>query len=273
MFSHTQSVLQQIRVKSLEDWANKIGIPGGVLYFVSMFIYPAFISGGKWSHVHAVWETWQTFNAAMLAFLASLIALNISRVKEENQRKREFFAARAFLPAAFNALSTYFRQSASYLAKCWDKDLNRTAPAPSVDYRQVFADCIRHATPEVGQYLSDLLGKLQIHEARLEDMSEGGTSGDQYNLIAYLYSLGDMKVLVNKQYQFARGKEPFNQTPAQWSDFENAYRNLELEIPEYEMDERMTLEAFTKRAIERRTKQNELNQPAPSQQAKTGHRR
>lgn len=241
--------------KNLEDVVNWLGIPSVALYVYSMLIHPWIDGHGSWVHVQAVWDKWQTFNAALLAFLASLVALNISRIKEEKQRERDFLASKAFLPAAFSELSLYFKASATTLERIWETGVaGVVAPAPPNVYRDVFKDCIRHATPEIGEYLADILVKLQIHEARLENTTQGTLAADRHTLISYLYSLGHLKVLIDKQYEFARGDAQFDRIAANWDDFRNAYSILGLHLEDYEIDERWTLKAVTERAIERRGK-------------------
>jgi len=243
---------------NLEDWANWVGIPGVALYVCSMLIYPWVEGQGSWAHVHEVWDKWQTFNAAALAFLASLIALNLSRIKDEKQRERDFLASKAFLPSAFSELSVYFKSSASILAHIWESGVaGIVAPTPPSAYRDAFKDCIRHATPEGGEHLTAILVKLQIHEARLGDAARSASAADKYALISYLFALGELKVLVDKQYEFARGEAPFDGIPASWDDFKNAYGILDLHLEDYEVDEKWTLKAVTQRALERRDKQDQ----------------
>lgn len=237
----------------LERLANWIGIPGLSLYVWSMLLYPWIKGQGDWKHVQAVWDQWQTLNAALIAFAASLIALNISRVAAEKQRAREFSASRAFLPAAFSELSLYFNESAVALSSLWNAEPGSVvAPTPPSSYRDVFKDCIRHATPQVGAYLASVLVNLQIHEARIRDAAASGAPADKHALISYLYSLGNLKVAVDKQYGFARGESSFDELPATWEDFRNAYGILELHLEHFEVDEMRTLKSFTERALARR---------------------
>lgn len=241
--------------RSLEDLANWIGIPCVALYVYSMLIYPWIDGNGNWAHVHAVWDKWQTFNAGLIAFVASLIALNISRINNDRQRERDFLASRAFLPAAFSELTSYFKTSATLLTQVWEDGVQGVAtPTPPSDYRDIFKECIRHAAPGVGEYLTTILVKLQVHQARMEDIIDGSNVADRYALISYLFQLGFLKVLVDKQFQFARGEDPFDESPLAWADFKNAYGLLDLHIEEFEADDKWNLKAVTQRAIERMNK-------------------
>lgn len=232
----------------------------GALYAISMLVYPWFVSPRGWKHVQLVWDHWQGLNVGMLAFLSSVIAFNISRYNAEQQRAREFLAAKAFLPQAFSELSEYFKASASVLARAWNRQGNENIdidpPNLRNDYREIFEKCIRHATPEVGQYLVDILVWMQVHNARMIEFFRRGDgivriNSDRLNLLTYLYRLGQLQALINKNFDFARNIVPFDSKPLDWEDFRNAFGNLNIWLQEYVIDDHSNLEGFTKRAIER----------------------
>jgi hypothetical protein len=189
----------------------------------------------------------------VLAFVASLIALNISRIREEKQRQRDFLASRAFLPAAFSELSTYFSASANFLSAVWvSGSTGASAPAQVGTYRSVFLDCIRHSTPEVGEYLSEILVQLQVHESRLDELShDRSLASDRHTLVSYMLGLGKLKVLVDRQYDFARGRQAFDALPATLEDFQNAYRILNLHQGDYVVSENFSLQSVTVRYVAR----------------------
>jgi hypothetical protein len=142
-----------------------------MLYLFSMFVYPWVHSHGDWTHVQSVWDKWQSLNVGMLAFLSSVIAFNISRFNANKQRERDFLASKAFLPAALSELTAYFKSSASILVNGWE---SIEGPRPEIeapklpdDYKSIFGQCIRYASPDVGDYLSRILVRLQVHSARL----------------------------------------------------------------------------------------------------------
>lgn len=241
---------------------NWLGIPLVFLYIFSMFIFPWFHSGKHWNYVQSVWIQWQGLNVGILAFLASVVAFNISRFNAEKQRQREFTAARAFLPQALSELTSYFKSSSSVYMECWDRlsanPVDRhtplTAQVPKLPerYREIFSKCIAAAEPDVGEYLAYILMKLQIHHARLEEASRSFGHGVfilvKPNIVSYLYSLGEIQALVNKIFYFARAKDSFSATPLKWEDFQTAY--FTLDVPDDQIDD---LVGFTERAIARKT--------------------
>lgn len=232
-----------------------------VVYGFSMFFFPWIDGQGSWGHVQTVWDRWQTLNAGALAFIASLVAFNISRFNENLQRERDFVAAKAFLPSTLSGLMEYCSQSASIYGALWGSNGQASQPLkyPDLppDYREVFSNCIRHADAAVGSYLSNILVRLQVHDARLRDVvAQTGNAQDQVvvdklTLIAYLYRLGELYALISKLFGFARGEEAFEAKSLDWEDFRSAYGILNIEIEDVVIDEQMNLRAFTMRALKR----------------------
>lgn len=252
-FSKTDS-----RVK-LWTW---VSVPIFVLYAICMYVYPAFSNGWNWDYTQNVWDRWQTLNAGVLAILASVIALNISKYHENKQREWKFIAARAFLPIALSELVSYFRCSARLLSEAHagvvqKQDpirLKEDMPTLPVSYVETFRQCIDHAEPAVGEYLADILVDLQVHHARLTELHEtitnpGRTVWTRTTLVSYIYSLGKLYALVGKLFPFARGQELFDRTDLVWEDYRNAYSLLDInnvdELPE-----------FTNRRIEKKIQED-----------------
>lgn len=238
---------------------NYVGVPLLIVYVFAMFLYPWFDGLGDWGHVQNVWDRWQTFNAGALAFVASLVAFNIARFNENLQREREFVASKAFLPSTLSGLMEYCSRSATIYIELWN--LNGQMPAhieyPSLppDYREVFSNCVRHADSGVGSYLSGILVRLQVHDARLRDVvsqiNEASDPVDRHTLIAYMYRLGELYALIGNLFGFARGEQPFEDRNLSWEDFRNAYGVLDIDIEDIFISEVMNLQAFTMRALKR----------------------
>lgn len=227
------------------------------VYFASMVVVPVIQAGPQWwENLQAVWDRWQGLNIGMLALIASVIAFETTRYSEDRQRSREFMAARAFLPGALSELTAYLKASARVHIACWENSAisESSIPADPTEYREAFANCIRHAEPEIGEVLSSMLAKLQVQEARLRELLTGHRTA-QVTIYWYLLSLAELQALVNKLFDFARGEADFDASPLTWDEFHNAYRNLGIHVGEYELNigkgERIDLETSTKRAIAR----------------------
>lgn len=251
--------MQQVET-SRSSWlfaaANYLGWPLLTTYAFCMFAYPLY--SVNWKHVQDIWDRWQTLNTGALAFLASLLAFNISRFNENRQREREFVAAKAFLPSTLSGLMEYCGQSGHVLRTMWDstpvKDKSLKPPELPNDYREVFSNCIRHADSSVGTYLSNILVRLQVHEARLRDAIGEPIEGkerivDKYNLLAYLLNVGEIYALVSNLFGFARGEEKFKTKPLSWDDFRTAYSFLNLQLDDFVISDAASLMTFTQRRL------------------------
>ena len=225
-----------MKIKLSIDTVGKLALPVGAplaaLYVYCMFIHPWLAGRGSWDHIQNVWDRWQTFNAAALAFAASVIALQVTRYKDERQREQDYRAAKAFLPAAFSELSKYFKASAQTLQEAWPlqgQSPNIKAPTEPSFFKDVFKEYILRANAPVGEYLIDVLRDLQVHEARLGDLHKGEYSKD--TLLYYLRSLAHLQVRLNKQFDFARSEAEFDSTPPVWEDFKGAYSGFGIGSP------------------------------------------
>jgi hypothetical protein len=238
---------------------NWIGIPSILLFLICMVAVPWISSGLDWEYVQAIWDRWQTFNAAMLAFLSSWIAFNIAKFNALKQREREFVAARAFLPQALSELSQYFSACAKYLKAALDQcnestdykiGVQTSSPTPPENYRSIFSDCIRLAEPDVAEQLAAILRDLQIHLSRMKELGKQDQNSTliigSMNITSYMYSLGKLQVMVNCLFDFARGTSDFTAGKFGWEDFRNAYGVFDWHVEDIE-----GLESLTKGQIER----------------------
>jgi len=224
-----------------------------------MIIAPWVAAKGDWVYVQSVWDRWQSLNVGMLALISSIVAFNISRFNEHKQRERNFIAARAFLPEALSELISYFKSSASVLNEAWqsvkniahrDKEpLQRPTPSLPIGYKETFSRCIEFAEPDVGEYLAYMLMRLQVHHSRLQELAiafkDDRTIIVSNNIIAYMYRLSELQALTEKLFAFARNSEEFSNNDLKWDNFLNAYRNLEINVEDFD-----DLAGFTQRAIE-----------------------
>ena len=240
---------------------NFVGLPLLAVYGISILVFPWFKYGANWADVQEVWDRWQTLNAGALAFLASVVAFNIARSNSEDQRERDFSAAKAFLPATLSGLMGYCAECARIYEALWEAEGQRRTPMPYVSppeaHQEVFSNCIRHATPEVGAYLVRILVLLQVQDARLRDAVRHEPGGnqrvvDRYTLLAYVLKLGELYALLGGLFGFARSEESFRSQELTWSELQSAFRIMDLEIDDLYIDDKMNLEAFTIRWLERK---------------------
>lgn len=241
-----------------------VAIFGGI-YFLCMIVAPWVIGGWRWGYVQDVWDRWQAVNVGILAFAASFIAFEAARYSESKQRKREFLATRAFLPEALSELTAYLEDCAAVHMAAWNNASRVTFPSPPTQYKDVFADCIRHADSDTGQQLSALLSEilmwLQVHVARIEGLmaSPAHTAAmKQLNSLDGLRLVGELQAKINRLFPFARGLADLDSRPLVWDDYKNAYLNLGVHVENFVING-ISLESKTQRHIE-----DKSNRKAPS---------
>lgn len=228
----------------------------GGIYFLCMLVAPWIVADWRWSHVQNVWDRWQGLNVGILAFAASVIAFEVTKYNESRQRKREFLAARAFLPEALSELTTYLKESATVHMRAWNNAQQIAFPSAPSQYRDVFANCIRHADFDTGEQLSVLLSEilmwLQVHAARQERfIAEPAhtTAMRKINTLDGLRLVGELQSRVNKLFDFARGVGELDSRPLTWDDYKTSYSNLGLVIENLVVGD-FSLEGKTNRYIE-----------------------
>ncbi|GEM_PF-2977343 len=162
-----------------------------IVYIYLMIVpFPFLHYNFEWDKVYKFYVEWQTLTSAIIALCASFIALHTMQISENNrrdneneQRERNFIAARAFLPHAFDDLT-------DYCDECLDKYLNSITDVqdyvnhnersnennnqvdmvpvlfPESAYKTI-KECILYADSAFGEHLIKLVGKLQIQNSRI----------------------------------------------------------------------------------------------------------
>lgn len=209
-----------------------------------MIIHP--FAFHNFDHMINVWKDWQSFNVGILAFATSLILLNIALLQEKTRLERELNAVRAFLPQSLDELSDYLEESAdlykTYLMVLVKAKKNGQMvqdlliedfklPVITNGYRATFRDCMLHANADVVKYLTYILTSIQIHSARMKGVHETliGKQMTIYtndSVIDLIVRLGELKVLVNNLFDYARGEDSFHLKDMNINSFVTAYRTL-----------------------------------------------
>tara|TARA_R110001583_G_scaffold10328_1_gene47623 strand:- start:104 stop:907 length:804 start_codon:yes stop_codon:yes gene_type:complete len=200
-----------------------------ITYFCAMFLVPWCAGGYRWDSLQSVLREWQTFNSAMIALGASIIGLYAARrhaAKQEelanDQRHREFVAARAFLTESLSDLHFYnerleVQYRLVYDALDEDDPLKRTTalsqfvlPQIPSSYKETFRACIRFAEPDFAEYLTEILNDFQIINSRARALCQDVLSAKpivkQENIVAELCDIVHVQALCNRLYDFGRNK-------------------------------------------------------------------
>lgn len=260
----TMKHLRFLKLYGLLDVLMWGGAAAALIYFTSMFVLPYIYGQGDWDYIQSVWERWQSLNAAMLAFFSSIIAFSISIFNSNKQRDLDFKASKAFLPSTLIGLINYFQASASIYSKGWGandqskQEFKPDLPQLPKDYGQVFANCIKYAPPDVGDYLAKILVNLQVHNSRMQEYVNQANQDDNFRsrdpiLIANFYRLGELYALVANFLEFARNLGEFNPKPLALDDLYKAYRCLKIYYDDIYIDN-YNIKEFTEKGILNNTK-------------------
>lgn len=139
-----------------------------IMYFLGMLIYPAWVGEWSYNYLHGVWYEWQTFNSAMIALIASWIALKTAFYKDEMSNKRSMLAAKALLPEAASQIFVSIMRGAESLKNVYINRYDSSELYLSSHINEmpewtisIFKECIMHADEVEAKFLFEVLSDLQ----------------------------------------------------------------------------------------------------------------
>ena len=213
-------------------------IPILVLYAYSMLWRPYLDGGGEWQHIHAVWENWQTFNAAMIALLASLVAIQVARIADRRATRRRFVAASANLPQAISDLLTFFRECSNFFIACRQLSMAQptvqetpAVPTAPASVFPVLSACIEHADDSTGEALASVARDVQVIRARManaHDLVTGNVGNRAEVFEMYLAGLAGTTSVSLDLFDVARGESEIFVRSSESEAFSNAVSSLRL---------------------------------------------
>lgn len=184
------------------------------IYILSMFIGPAIYGAhlsrsflGMWNHVHSVWMAWQTFNAAMIALIASLIALNAARMKEMRSLEVNSRAARVMMVNSLSMLCRYLQSvSEYYISLLKESDCNDLRSNIEFDdsFLTNFESLIKYSDPEISKYISIIVGEIQVQRSRMNGFCPDAPGVGPYTVHALIGQVCFIYALVSNAFKYAR---------------------------------------------------------------------
>jgi hypothetical protein len=190
-----------------------------------MGIKPWFDSGFSWQHVQGVWSSWQTFNAGMTAFAASIIALYVVGYKERIERERKLVAANALMPIALSEINKFCECNFKLLHDVYSKrDISQNKynncklylEGEIVDIStwvsEILKECIISSEKEDGKFIAGLLCDLQVMRSRLQSIHKeiNGKSEllvNEHTIEGSIIELAYIVAKLNRLFPFARMKK------------------------------------------------------------------
>lgn len=238
--------IETSKIDKLINIASLLAALFALIFLYSMLIHPFIEGRGDWIYVQSVWDRWQSLNVGILAFIASVIAFNISRYHTNKQRERDYVAARAFLPDALSSLCIYLKSCSTLLIEAYNlnpnnnlyeplpcSQLNNQVPHLPSDYKEVFSKCISLAKPEMGDHLAKILHYLQINDARISTLPSELNEHSQtmvlkLKILDHFHDVGEIQAFINIVFDAARGEKPFKTQKLSKADFVTAYLCLDI---------------------------------------------
>ena len=193
------------------------------IYIFCMVLVPTFSNWNQehtWYEVQKVWDRWQTFNASMIALLASAIAIYSTIYKDRAEKKRNFIAERAYLPHALSDFFRYIQDCAKIYVNILDqlldnKDINLLSevkipgspPTLTGDSMQAVKSCIKYAEDNGAQRLTKILQELQVANSRVIGYFPplDGQLVSHRSILHEIYYLASVLDLIHNTFDFARG--------------------------------------------------------------------
>ncbi|MDC9499699.1 MULTISPECIES: hypothetical protein [Pseudoalteromonas] len=163
MFEVIESVLQSKIFKFF------ICILLGV-YVCFMIITP--INNG-WQSAITTWKEWQTFNAAIIAFLSTLLIVHSTKISERKNMLRKRNATKAFMPTALAELCDYMKSLIQLLEKlhqgneAFELKVKPNIPAQAFIRIEKFIEESVHQDQKLVEHLIIVINSIQIFDSRL----------------------------------------------------------------------------------------------------------
>ncbi|WP_353180315.1 hypothetical protein [Delftia acidovorans] len=189
-----------------------------IIYFFCMIVYPAFLYKMEWAGIRKIWIDWQTYNAAMIALIASLIAYKATTYQYHKERDNNYRASKARLPHALSEICEYLKQCAQLReqlifirARGGHLESGRVI-APELPNKAIseIVECIRFSNATVGDYLAKIVEELQVFHARASEASKSEYSPFHATEISEINALGRTRAKINELFPYARNEENFS---------------------------------------------------------------
>lgn len=189
------------------------------VYFYSMVIFPFYKSKYDFDYLLEVWFAWQTLNAAMIALLASAIAIYSTVYTQKKNKESNLIAAKARLPFALSNLMSYSEKICNHYKPQYENmkkggKFNRNfINLDNISFDnssvEIITECIKHADKFEARHLSKILNDFQVLNSRLQ----GYFSSNVHRLILLpnvkgeLLSIAEIIHAIEGSYDYARGED------------------------------------------------------------------
>jgi len=126
-----------------------------------------------WHPAISTWKEWQTFNAAIIAFLSTLLIVHSSKIAEHYNMHRKRNAAKAFMPIALTELCDYMKSLIQLLEKlhqgneAFELKVKPNIPAQAFIRIEKFIEESVPQDQKLVEHLIIVINCIQVFDSRL----------------------------------------------------------------------------------------------------------
>ncbi len=179
------------------------------IYVCFMIIAP--ISNG-WQPAISTWKEWQTFNAAIIAFLSTLLIVHSTKIAEQKNTLRKRNATKAFMPIALAEISDYLVELIKILdelhqeKKDFKVEFKPQLPEAAFKRIEKFIEQSSNQDEKLIEHLTITINSAQVYDSRITSiLTENVISNKKDRAFYQITQCTLLHALVSGMFDFARG--------------------------------------------------------------------
>lgn len=190
-------------------------------YLTCMFVLPVVNTSCKGVELRCRWyslmdtlELWQTFNASVLAFIASILVIFSTTISERKARAKRRDAKLAFLPQALSEISTYIEEIVNVLeaiknkSQAEDLPVIPQTPGNALNRVEKFIEASDYPDEIIVKHLVIATNVIQIYESRLRSLVYDKSIINRDERASYqINQCVRLNCLISGMYGYARSEE------------------------------------------------------------------
>lgn len=179
------------------------------IYVYFMIIAP--ISNGLQSAI-STWKEWQTFNAAIIAFLSTLLIVHSTKIAEQKNMLRKRNSTKAFMPIALAEISDYLVELIKLLDELHQEKkefkLEFKPQLPEAAFKRIekFIEQSSNQDEKLIEHLTIVINSAQVYDSRITSiLTDNVISNKKDRAFDQITQCTLLHALVSGMFNFARG--------------------------------------------------------------------
>jgi hypothetical protein len=186
------------------------------LYFWFMIISP-FVDATcvsfacRWQSALDTWQNWQTFNAAVIAFISTLIIIHSTRISEQKNALKRRHSATAFMSSALAELCGYVEDLIKLLdeihqeKKEFKLEFKPQVPESALKRIEKFIEESSHQDQKIIEHLVIVVNTIQVFDSRLTSiLSDNVISNKNERAFYQINQCILLHALISGMFDFSR---------------------------------------------------------------------